>query len=88
MLKHLLRSSAAELVDTLSVEWHTQKRGAGVSGGPGSLREADHRGTHEARRPAHRVGRCEARPLGLGQLCTTSAVPSLSAPSGMTFGAL
>ena len=39
MLKHLLRSSAAELVDTLSVEWHTQKRGAGVSGGFGSLRE-------------------------------------------------
>ena len=39
MLKHLLRSSAVELVDTLSVEWHTQKCGAGVSGGPGSLRE-------------------------------------------------
>ena len=38
MLEHLLKRGAAQLVDTVSIEWHTQKRGAGGSGGKGPVR--------------------------------------------------
>ena len=37
MLEHLLKRGAAQLVDTVSIEWHTLKRGAGGAG-PARLR--------------------------------------------------
>ena len=36
VLEHLLKRGAAQLVDTVSIEWHTQKRGAGGRGGTGA----------------------------------------------------
>ena len=38
VLEHLLKRGAAQLVDTVSIEWHTLKRGAGGSGGKGPVR--------------------------------------------------
>jgi len=37
VLEHLLKRGAAQLVDTVSIEWHTLKRGAGGTG-PARLR--------------------------------------------------